>query len=224
MRHKRRMMFMLCISCCILACAQTAISWSVNPAKWTLYHREDYEIGSETPYEWPLEIKNDGDTPITVNIIAKKPEYLYEGFSELPDLYWVKIKDKTLTVSANETKQTMISINIENASEHYNQSYEFWIFVDQVEGSGNIQTDYNCRWMIITPKEYVPLEKRAGYIHWPTIGLIVLGGIAGVSGLFVWAKNSKKKQIPKNGAQAKHEKAKEKLKEDSKNTIKFQRS
>lgn len=186
---------------CILLGAQTAIGWSINPAKWTLYHVEDYEI---EPYEWPIEITNDGDAPITVKLNVKEPEKTYEGFEPMPDLDWVQINKTTLEVPANSKMRTTVFVDIDNETEHYDQSWEFWIFADQTAGAGNIQTDYNCRWMVKTPQEYVPVWERPGYIHWPTMIGIAVIGLGGIAAVLVWAKNGKKKKKKKMPTGAQH--------------------
>jgi hypothetical protein len=208
--------------------AQTAMSWSINPAKWTLYHVDDYEI---EPYEWPIEITNDGDSPITVKLSVKEPEKTYAGFEPMPDLDWVDINKTTLEVPANSKMRTEVYLDIENASENYGQSWEFWIFADQTAGAGNIQTDYNCRWMVKTPKEYVPIWERPGYIHWPTVIGIMVAGLGGVAAVIVWAKNGKKKK-KKTPSGAQHTRSSTSSNADNKSestkkkstTIKFQKS
>jgi hypothetical protein len=159
----------------ILLTAQSSLAWSINPAKWTLYHREDFEI---EVYEFPIEIKNDDDTPIAVKLSIIKPEYLYDGNTEFPNLEWITIDGAQINVAPNSKERALIKIDIGNHSGAYNQSWEFWIHSTQTEGSGNIRTNYNCRWTLQTPMNYVPLEERPGFVDWGNISImfaVILG-------------------------------------------------
>jgi hypothetical protein len=156
-----------------------------------LYHKDDYEI---TSYEWPIELTNTEDGPIRVELSIKTPEYTYNGTTSgmpkttvLPDLTWVSIEKTEFRLEVNQTAQTKIHINMTNSTEAYNQSYEFWIFANQVEGPGNIRTNYNTRWVLITPTRWVPFDQRAGYIPpWiiPLAIIVVVGIVAGL--VLIW--------------------------------------
>jgi hypothetical protein len=159
----------------VLLTAQSSLAWSINPAKWILYHRDDFEI---EVYEFPIEIKNDDDTPIAVKLSIIKPEYLYDGNTEFPNLEWITIDGAQLNVAPNSEERATIKIDVGNHTEAYNQSWEFWIHATQTEGSGNIRTNYNCRWTLQTPMNYVPLEERPGFVDWGNIAIMfgVIGG------------------------------------------------
>jgi len=210
----------------ILLSAQSSLAWSINPAKWTLYHKEDFEI--ET-YEWPMEITNDGDTPIDVKLSIMKPEYLYEGNTELPDLSWVSISKKSLTIPANSKERVLITIDIQNKTNAYNQSWEFWILADQTAGAGNIQTDYKCRWTLQTPTRFVPIEERPGYIPWGTIMTVfgILGGafviliLAFKKGMFSKKKQKSEEQPISMREQKKIEREEKRLQAKKDNVIKY---
>jgi hypothetical protein len=160
----------------ILLTAQSSLAWSITPAKWTLYHKNDFEIKT---YQFPIEIVNDVDTPITVALTIKKAEYMYDGNTQFPNLEWISIDKPNLEVPGNSKARAMITINIKNQTSAYSQSWEFWIHAAQTAGAGNIRTNYNCRWTLQTPTRYIPLEERPGYIAWDTIIMIfgILGGI-----------------------------------------------
>ena len=174
----------------VLLCAPSALAWSINPAKWILYHKDDYEI---TTYQWPMEISNTADTPIAVTLGPETPEYLYNGTNgnpvtiALPDLSWVNISETSFRLESNTSKTVTVTISVTNETQNYNQSFELWILAHQTEGAGNIRTDYNCRWIIQTPVRWVPFDQRAGYIPpWaiPLVIIIVVGIIAGL--LLAW--------------------------------------
>lgn len=183
----------------VLLTAQSSLAWSINPAKWTLYHREDYEI---TTYEFPIEIKNDDETPIAVKLTIRNADYLYDGNTMFPNLEWISIDREVVNVAPNSKERALITINVANHSEAYNQSWEFWIHAAQTEGSGNIRTNYNCRWTLQTPIRFVPLNERPGYVAWSTIltAFGVVGGIfAVVLILFKKGTFSKKPVIQTSG-------------------------
>ena len=181
MKKKNIIKIIALLGLVVLLISPSISAWSINPAKWPLYHKKDYEI---EPYEWPMEIENDADTPITVSLTIIEPKYLYEGHTALPNLEWVTIETAELIIPPKGKKTTMIHIDIQNTTEAYNQSFEFWIFADQTEGAGNIQTDYNCRWMVITPERFVPMNERAGYVDWGMI-YIIFAALAGVAAVMI---------------------------------------
>jgi len=180
----------------ILLSAQSSLAWKINPAKWILYHKEDFEI--ET-YEWPLELTNDGDAPIEIKLSIMEPEYVYDGNVKMPDLKWVSISKKNLEIGPESKERVLVTIDINNKSQAYNQSWEFWIFADQTAGAGNIQTDYKCRWTLQTPIRFVPIEERPGYVPWGTIMAYfgILGG-AFVIIILIYKKGLLKKKSTKN--------------------------
>lgn len=159
----------------VLLSAQSSLAWSINPAKWTLYHKDDFEM---EVYEWPMEMTNDGDSPITVRLSIIEPEYLYDGNSKFPNLEWISINKEEIEIPANSKERAIITMDITNTTDAYNQSWEFWILANQIAGSGNIRTDYKCRWTLQTPVRYVPIEERPGYVAWGTIAMYfgLIGG------------------------------------------------
>jgi flagellar basal body-associated protein FliL len=177
--RKKALTMIAMLGLIVLLCVPAVGAWSINPAKWTLYARTatDYEI---TPKVWPLELTNDGNSSISVTLSIKEAEYTYDGFVKMPDLSWVSIDETDIVIPAHETKRVTVSVDVTNASQNYNQSMEFWIFADQTAGAGNIQTDYNCRWMYISPVRYVPIDQRPGYIPW-NIVIAIVGILAGVA-------------------------------------------
>ena len=131
-------------------------AWSINPAKWTFYMREEPKI---VPVYFDMEIKNNADSDITVHLSAIEPEKLYEeekvnfpgGNTPIPDLSWIHFSESEVIIPANSNKEIPITIDIPDNPENYNQSWEVWVYADQVSSGGNIQVDYKCRWTIQTP-------------------------------------------------------------------------
>lgn len=176
----------------ILLFSSTATAWSINPAKWVFYQREDYEI---YPLTFDIEITNDADTPITVELSVIEPEELYPeekvdfpgGNEKIPDKSWIDITQKRIEIPGNSKRKIPVYIDMpesyvnnngQNIS-NYNKSYEVWVFADQTAGTGNIQTDYKCRWTIQTPERYVPPKERPGYVSPANMNLyLIIGTIA----------------------------------------------
>ena len=117
-----------------------------------------------------------------LNVIP--PEYTYDGFIPMSNLSWVSISETNLTIPAHTNKTVEVTVDVTNASQNYNQSMEFWIFADQTAGAGNIQTDYNLRWMYQSPVRYIPVDQRPGYIPW-NIVIAIMGIFAGVAAVAV---------------------------------------
>jgi len=168
MKYMSKISIVVMFGLLFLLSAQSSLAWSINPAKWTLYHKDDFEM---EVYEWPMELTNDGDSPITIRLSIIEPEYLYEGNKKIPNLEWVSIDKNEIEIPPNSKERTIITMDIKNTTEAYNQSWEFWILANQIAGSGNIRTDYKCRWTLQTPVKYVPIEERPGYVAWGTIAM-----------------------------------------------------
>jgi hypothetical protein len=226
MKNKNRILRIgLMLGLIILLSVPSTLAWSINPAKWTLYHKEDYEIEK---YEWPLELKNDGEAPIDVKLSVMEPEYLYEGNERIPDLDWVSISKKNLTIEPKSKERVFVTIEIENKSEAYNESWEFWILADQTAGAGNIQTDYRCRWTLITPEQYVPVEERPGYIP-PVPWSLIIGMLGTMAGIVVvisilYKKDVFKKKKPSAEIKSKREQKEVKVEKEEEEKPKASKS
>lgn len=164
----------------LLLLTTTVSAYSVNPAKWVFYQRNDYEI---YPLTFNLEIKNEEDSPITVAVSIIEPKELYSGNEPLPDKSWIQLGMSEITVPAKSSANMPVYIDLPESYEkngvnisNYNKSYETWLFTQQTDGAGNIRIDYNCRWTIQTPWRYVPLEQRPGYVN-PMIAVYIITGI-----------------------------------------------
>ncbi len=153
--------------------AQTAQPYEINPAKWIFYMKEDYEL---KPIYFNFIVKNTEEGPITVSLTTIPPEYLYEdqypGVVAFPNYDWITLSETEVTVPAGQTVQVPVYVNIpeqyypngtsSTSVSNYNKSYEAWFLADQTSGPGNIQVDYRCRWVFLTPPKYVPPWERPG--------------------------------------------------------------
>jgi len=155
--------------------AQGAQSYEINPAKWVFYQKDDYEL---KPIFFNFEIKNTNtgaNGTITISLKTIPPEYLYSdqypGIVAFPDYSWITIAETKVTIPPNSTVEVPVHVNIpeqyfvnssSTAISNYNKTYEAWFLADQTAGPGNIQTDYRCRWVFITPVKYVAPWQRPG--------------------------------------------------------------
>lgn len=167
-------------------------SYSISPAKWTIYLKEEYEM---VDVSFPFTVVNDEDAEITVALEPIMPEKLYDGNTEIPRLDWVSVSEPYVVVPANSEKNVEIIIRIpeqytNNEGEetsNYNQSYEVWFLADQTEGPGNIQVDYKARWTIQTPVRFVPLSERPGYVN-PFLYVGIIGVVIAAIGVVVFVR------------------------------------
>ena len=225
MKTKTAVKFIGMLGLVVLLCAPSALAWSINPAKWILYHKDDYEIKS---YDWPMEIENTADTPIALTLEPKTPEYLYNGSNGGPqtigitDFSWIYMSKTELRLEPHTKETVMVTINITNETQNYNQSFELWIFGHQTEGAGNIRTDYNCRWIVQTPVRWVPFDQRTGYVPpWimPLVIIVVVGIVAGL--VLAWKLPRRRHAIANgNGASRVEEIQKHKQREQEKSKTK----
>jgi hypothetical protein len=158
--------------------AQVAQPYEINPAKWVFYQREEYEM---KPIFFNFQIKNTQNGTIVVSLKTIPPEYLYSdqypGIQAFPDYSWITISEAEVTIPAGQTVEVPVYVNIpeqyylngssSTAVSNYNKSYEAWFLADQTEGPGNIQVDYRCRWVFLTPPKYVPPWERPGQLPIP---------------------------------------------------------
>ncbi len=187
-------------------------AWSINPAKWTFYNVDDYEL---KPISFDIDITNPENGPIKVKITVIDPEYLYEGNEPLPDKSWIHIQNEgdLITVPANSTVEIPVLIDIpeeytedDTIISNYNKSYEAWLLADMVEGPGNIQIDYRCRWVFKTPLRYVPPQERPGYVDY-TFYLMLFGAVILLSivTLISYKKLTKKKSVKTKSRRKKYQ-------------------
>jgi len=156
------------------AVAQMAEPYEINPAKWVFYLKDDYEL--KTIY-FNFQIKNTDTGPITVSLEKIPPDYLYSeqypGVVAFPDYSWITISESEVTIPAGQTVEVPVYVTIpeqyypggatnQTPISNYNKSYEAWFLADQTSGPGNIQVDYRCRWVFLTPIKYVPPWQRPG--------------------------------------------------------------
>jgi hypothetical protein len=154
------------------AIAQVAQPYEINPAEWIFYMKEDYEL---KPIFFNFQIKNTQNASITVSLRTIPPQRLYEdqypGIVAFPDYSWITIAEPEVTVPAMQTVEVPVHVVIPdqyypegatNSVSNYNKSYEAWFLADQTAGPGNIQVDYQCRWVFLTPPRYVPPWERPG--------------------------------------------------------------
>ena len=176
---KTKKIMLICITLVLGLTLFTSLTeaYSVNPAKWKFYLKENYEL---QPIAFDLKVHNDENDSITVQISVIPAEYLYDNYTEIPDRSWVKLEQNTVVVPGNSDAYAHVTITIPDTYQNgsmnisaYNQSFETWLFVHQTDGPGNFRTDYKCRWMIDTPLRYVPAFERPGYFTMP-IGIIAV--------------------------------------------------
>jgi hypothetical protein len=181
----------------------TVIGWSITPAKWTFYQKEDYEI---YPLTFDMEIKNDDSEPITVELTIIEPNYLYPDNEPIPDRSWIQLGESEIEVPGSSTGIFPVYIDIPESYKkngesisNYNKSYETWIHASQTGGAGNIRIDYNCRWTIQTPERYVPPEERPDYVNpFYTIIPIIIIVVFSILGFVFYRKKTSRRKKPKS--------------------------
>jgi hypothetical protein len=155
------------------AIAQMAQPYEINPGKWVFYLREEYEL---KPIYFNFQIKNTENGTIKVSLKTIPPEYLYidqyPDIAGFPDYSWITISETNITIPGGQTVEVPVHVVIPEqyfpngtssaAISNYNKSYEAWFLADQTAGPGNIQVDYRCRWVFLTPPRYVPPWERPG--------------------------------------------------------------
>ena len=174
-------------------------SYSVNPAKWTVYMKEDYEITPQTGFT--LTFNNDGNYSISIRLsVYNDPSKTKKGYEPLSaeNFSWIKFAETDFTIPPNTVYEVPIIIDIPNETVNYNRSWQFFIRVDQYAGGPHnatavFQYDYNLVWFIETPLRYVPVWERGNHtleksapIFFVTVLIII--------GVYLWYSYSKKKK------------------------------
>ena len=175
-----RKLILIVVSFLLLApaIAQVAQPYEINPAKWVFYQRDEYEM---TPIFFDFILKNTENSSITISLRTITPEYLYvdqyPGIQAFPDYSWLTISETSVIIPANSQVSVPVHVvfpeqyypkgSASTAVSNYNKSYEAWFIADQTAGPGNIQVDYRCRWVFLTPPRYVPPWERPGQLPIP---------------------------------------------------------
>jgi len=171
----------------IISVCTSVSSYSVSPAKWNVYMRQDYEIA---PHKITIKVTNDKNSSMSIKLSLRTDLKDHEGYEKLPkdDWAWIEFAETDFTVPAKTVYEVPVTINVENASENYNKSWYFYIFVDQYAGGDSsgttqFQYDYNLLWFIETPPRYVPSEERQTTLElpWLYIGIIAIGAVGAVA-------------------------------------------
>jgi hypothetical protein len=121
-------------------------SYSAAPGKWTVDM-----TGRISPFVVPLLIGNTDSTTASASILVMSPNYVYEGNAILPNLTWVSLETKKVSISPSGQAKVNVTISIPDVAANYNKSWEVWV---QVSVSSVV---YRCRWTIHTPKD-APVE------------------------------------------------------------------
>jgi len=175
---------------CFLFLIPQASSWSIDPAKWTVYMYEDEKI---TPQNITIKIHNNHETTLIIRLRAyNNKDLIYEEYEPLPNLTWVKL-EKQIEIPPKTNYESPVTIDVENTTENYDKKWQFFISADQVAGGDTVdgttfQYDYNLRWSIITPPVKTIEERQESVFPW----IFILGVIVIVISLLVVALHVKK--------------------------------
>ena len=100
----------------------------LEPAKLVINMPEGYPDSS---IHYNIRVTN----PFTYDLQATSevihPYSLYDNYKRIPDLSWIEIKPKELTIPANSSQEFEMFIDIPDEEKplHYNESWEIWVLI-----------------------------------------------------------------------------------------------
>jgi len=163
----------------------TASAWSIDPAKWTINMLEEPEI---TTKHLVIRVDNCHNTTLTVIFTPfNDAELIDDGYTPLPNLSWVEIEEQQVTIPPHTKYEIPVTIEVENTTENYNKTWQFFIYADQIaggetDGETTLQFDYNLRWNIITPKTHIQLAEKSKETSFPLwVAIIILITVSAIS-------------------------------------------
>ncbi|MEF8879345.1 MAG: hypothetical protein V5A64_03000 [Candidatus Thermoplasmatota archaeon] len=166
---------------------------------WPARINVDIKEYSEEKIQHSIEVYNKNSFPVKVSAKVRTPDMdnRVEGYSDIPDLSWIKVESESFVVGAKESKTFNVTIDIpkDERSRFYNESWEVWVTTyagkNKNEDGVNLQTAVSTRFLISTPEN----PDRSFFFGGNT--LVLVGFSSGILALIAMLIYIKKKKIHK---------------------------
>jgi hypothetical protein len=112
----------------IILLSQSSIAIKIFPGTMTIRMPDGYP---EEPINYKIQVNNENKKGVNVSAQASNPINLTSGFSNIPDLSWIRIEPETLYVpgKSHEFFNVFIDIPEDKRSLHYDESWKSKITV-----------------------------------------------------------------------------------------------
>lgn len=130
MQRKKAIFFIIFSLVVILGSGSASSSFSIWPGKLTISMNEDFP-DQAVYYKFEVSNNNPYDINITMEVMNPVPYLSNSGYTNIPDLSWVKTNQSVVNVDAGKTKFVDIFIDIPDSQKQlsYNKNWEVWIQV-----------------------------------------------------------------------------------------------
>jgi len=134
--------------------------FEIWPGKLTITMNEWYDKWVETKYN-KIQVTNPYSYGINVSIKLDHPstEVISEGYSYIPDLFWIKIEPKIIYLPpySSNTFEVIIEVPKDEQPKHFNEKWETWAILDSNlypggHGGMNFKLELAVKLFINTPK------------------------------------------------------------------------
>lgn len=159
MQRKKAIFFIVFLIVVILGSGNASSGFSIWPGKLTISMYEDFPDHA-IYYTFQVNNNNPYDVNITMEIKDPVPYLKKEGYTNIPDLSWVKINQSVVYIRAGESKFVDVYVDIPDSQKqlNYNKNWEVWIQTTEeqengTEGTAMIIPAVALRIFINTPKK-----------------------------------------------------------------------
>jgi len=141
--------------------------FEIWPGKLTITMNEWYDKWVETKYN-KIHVTNPYSYGINVSVKLDHPgaEVIYEGYSNIPDLSWIKIEPLILYLPpySSDTVKVIIEVPKDEQSKYFNENWETWVIFDSNlypggQGGMNFKVELAVKLFINTPKGEASLSR-----------------------------------------------------------------
>lgn len=117
------------------------------------------------------------DINVSAKIENQIPYHLKDGYTDIPNLSWIKVTSDIFNISAKQSKILEVTINVpdEEKSRHYNERWEACVVVSEIKDEHTtISTEYAIVIYIQTPEKEKMQNFDTFLLLFITIGFIAL--------------------------------------------------
>jgi hypothetical protein len=149
----------------------TNAGFEIWPGKLTITMNKWYDNWVETKYN-KIQVTNPFSYGINVSVRLDYPssETISDGYSNIPDLSWIKIEPKMIYLPpySSDKFEVIIEVPKDEQSKHFNEKWETWAVFDSNlfpggQGGMNFKVDIAVKLFLNTPEgeaegmQYLPI-------------------------------------------------------------------
>ena len=172
---KKTTIFMVVIFLLIIL-SQSSIAIKIYPGTMTVRMPDGFP---EEPISYKIQVSNENKNGVNVTAKVNNPVNLTSGFSNIPDLSWIRIEPEILYIPGKSFEFFEVIINIPKNKKplYYDESWESKISVSTItpkpeEGTVNFKISLAVKLFIHTPPEEKVIQETPTLYY-----ILILGGL-----------------------------------------------